>query len=41
MIIWLAMRGALSGKLTRVQRVYWPRLTGLGMLALQSEEMAA
>lgn len=36
MIIWLAMRGALSGKLKRIQRVYWPQLTGLGMLALES-----
>ncbi len=41
MIIWLAMRGALSGKLKRVQRVYWPKLTGLGMLALQAEAMTA
>lgn len=41
MIIWLAMRGALSGKLARIQRAYWPRLTGLGLLALQSEEETA
>jgi protocatechuate 4,5-dioxygenase beta chain len=40
MMIWLAMRGALTGPeapLRRIQRHYWaPMLTGYGLLALES-----
>ncbi|MDD2546359.1 MAG: protocatechuate 3,4-dioxygenase, partial [Burkholderiaceae bacterium] len=41
MMVWLAMRGALSTQslpLTQIQRFYWgPMLTGYGLLALQAQ----